>query len=115
MKQEAGENGWPWVGDSGSNFLRTPWWFPNALHILFLVPFLSACFSFAWGADRGPINSGETKIGLSITAPSYLDTWTFHGNTGDRAVINAVTTSGSLDTRIVVYPPGGGAAEAASY
>jgi uncharacterized repeat protein (TIGR01451 family) len=85
------------------------------LFCLFLFTFLFGWFPFAWGADRGPINSGETKIGLNITAPSYMDTWTFQGTQGDRAVINAVTISGSLDTKIIVYPPGGGPAEVSSF
>ena len=86
----------------------------------FVFPFvvgilLFSLFSLAWGADRGPINSGETKIGLNITAPSYMDTWTFQGNAGDRVVISAVTTAGNLDTTIYLYPPGGGPVEANTY
>ena len=73
------------------------------------------CFSGGNAADRGPINSGETKIGIDILAPSYMDTWTFYGNAGDRVIINAVTISGTLDTTIYLYPPGGGAAEATTY
>jgi hypothetical protein len=78
------------------------------LFYLFLVNVLLVCFSVVWAADRGEILSGETKIGLDITAPSYTDTWTFQGNVGDRAIIMAVATSGfPMDTQITVYPPGG--------
>jgi hypothetical protein len=59
-----------------------------------------------FAADRGTINSGETKIGINIVSPSDMDTWTFEGNAGDRVIINAVTTSGSLDTTITLYPLG---------
>ena len=76
--------------------------------ILLLAPRIFA-------ADRGPINSGETHIGLNISVPSPTDTWWFEGNVGDRVIITAVTTSGSLDTMIYLYPPGGGPAEADSY
>ena len=58
-----------------------------------------------WCDDRGEIYSGETRIGLQIQAPSYLDSWTFQGNTDDRVIINAVATSGSLDTYIDLYSP----------
>jgi len=70
--------------------------------------------SVALAADRGPINSGETKIGFAISAPSYLDTWTFEGSAGDRVLITAEPTSGSLDSCIDLYPPGGGEKEASS-
>jgi hypothetical protein len=65
-------------------------------------------------ADRGQINSGETHIGLNISAPSYMDTWTFEGNVGDRIIITAVPTSGTLDTYISLYPPDGGPVEAST-
>src|SRR5437867_933837 len=65
----------------------------------------------SWGADRGPINSGETRSG-TITGPSFLDTWTFQGTAGDWIIITAVTTSGALDTAICLYPPDGGPVEA---
>ena len=71
--------------------------------------------SFAWGAARGQINSGETRIGLSISGPSFLDTWTFNGSIGERVIINAVKTTGNLDTYITLYPPGGGPAEASTW
>ena len=61
---------------------------------------------FAHAADRGGILPGETRAG-AITVPSDLDTWTFSGNAGDRVVINAVTTNGTLGTAIVLYPPSG--------
>src|SRR3990170_6158730 len=84
------------------------------IFFLFLIMLLSY-FSIAWGADRGNINSGETKFGLDITDPTYMDKWTFNGSVGYRVIINAVTTSGGLYTLILLYPPGGGAKEADSY
>ena len=68
----------------------------------------------AFGADRGPINSGETKIGFEISAPSYIDTWTFEGEEADRVLISVETTSGALSPYIELYPPGGGPREAYS-
>ncbi|MBI4685126.1 MAG: hypothetical protein HY755_07985 [Nitrospirae bacterium] len=82
------------------------------LFLLLVVIFVCSCFSLGWAADMGPINSGETKIGIDLVGPSYMDTWTFTGNVGDQVIINAVTISGALDTHIVLYPPGGGPAEA---
>ena len=73
---------------------------------LLVVSVFCSCFSLAFGADRGPINPGETKIGIGIAGPSYMDTWTFQGTAGQRVVINAVTTAGSLNTSITLYPQG---------
>ncbi|TDA68928.1 MAG: hypothetical protein D9V47_06585 [Clostridia bacterium] len=55
---------------------------------------------------------GETKTGLEIAAPSYLDAFQFYGEAGDRVIITAVTTSGALNTEIYLYPPDGGPYEA---
>jgi hypothetical protein len=65
-----------------------------------------------YGADRGQIQPGQTKASIQLSGPSYIDTWTFFGNAGDRVIINAVETSGTLDTQIYLYPPGGGGDEA---
>ncbi len=84
----------------------------NNLRIAFLT--LAAILVFApdiFAADRGPINTGETRVGLDISAPSYMDTWTFEGIVGDRIIITAVTTSGSLNMAIYLYPPDSGPAE----
>ena len=56
---------------------------------------------------QGTINSSETHTNLSITSAGGFDTWRFTANKGDRIIINAVTTSGSLDTGIVLYNPQG--------
>ncbi len=64
-----------------------------------------------YGADRGAIESGETKIGYQITGPGQIDTWTFSGAQGDRVVIAVTTTSGQLTPYINLYPPGGGTVE----
>ncbi len=57
------------------------------------------------------IRSGETKSG-TISGPSFLETWTFQGQMGERVVVTAVTTSGFVNTEIYLYPPNGGPAEA---
>jgi hypothetical protein len=72
--------------------------------VLFIV-FLFGFASVIQGADRGPINSGETKTGISLSGPSYLDSWTFDGNAGDRVIINVVRTDGDADTYIDLYSP----------
>jgi hypothetical protein len=60
--------------------------------------------------DGGPIASTEVKGG-QIGAPVDFDCYTFNGTAGDRIVIEAVATSGTLNTTFYVYPPSGGAAE----
>jgi hypothetical protein len=88
----------------------------KCMYLLVIISILCGYYSFAWSADRGPINSEETKIGLDITAPSYMDSWTFEGQEGDRVIINAVKTTGNLDTYIDLYsPPPGSGKEASSY
>jgi hypothetical protein len=57
--------------------------------------------------DGGPIASGSIKTG-TISGPCDLDTYTFQGSSGDHVVLAAVTTSGTLNTEVSVYPPGGG-------
>ncbi len=81
---------------------------------LLLVWLICGYASLALGADQGGINSGETRSS-TIGPPSYLDTWTFDGQAGDRVLINAVTTSGNLVTQIILYPPGGLPKEADSF
>jgi hypothetical protein len=78
---------------------------------LILLGLICGYSSNGLGADLGAINSGETRSS-TIGPPSYMDTWTFEGQAGDRVIINAVTTSGALDTFIDLYPPGGGPREA---
>ena len=78
----------------------------------FIILILLGCISLVWGADRGPIRSGETKSGFQLAGPSYMDTWTFNGNTDDRVLIDAEPTSGSTCLDIHLYPPGGGPREA---
>lgn len=52
------------------------------------------------------IQSGETLNG-TISAPSFSDSFVFLANEGDRVIVNAVTTSGELDTEITLLAPGG--------
>src|SRR5437773_2676187 len=84
----------------------------NGAWILVLILGLAGV---SWGADKGPISSGETKSS-TITSPSFTDTWIFEGAKGDQVIITAVTISGSgpLDTTIDLYPPDGGPQEASS-
>ena len=84
----------------------------KSFYLIVFTGFLCGYFSSAWGADRGEIHSGETKIGLEIAGPSYMDTWTFYGEAGDRVIITAVISSGTLNTVIYLYPPDGGPCEA---
>ena len=58
-------------------------------HFIIVSLFLWSGLTLVHAADRGEIRSGETKIGLEIVAPSYMDTWTFYGNAGDRVLISA--------------------------
>jgi hypothetical protein len=60
--------------------------------------------------DGGWIASGETLTGQMQVA-SDLDGFQFYGEAGDRVLVTAVVTSGSLDTAIDLYPPGGGEKE----
>jgi hypothetical protein len=61
--------------------------------------------------DGGLVVSGQT-VGARINAPSDLDAFQFYGNVGERVLIYAIKTNGTLDTTVALYPPGGGAAEA---
>ncbi len=54
----------------------------------------------------GPITSGSTVAG-SVAGPTFLETWTFSGTSGNRVVITAVATSGAMTTTIVLKAPGG--------
>jgi len=64
--------------------------------------------------DGGGISSGQTNGGRIDTA-SDLDAFQISANAGDRLIIHALTTSGSLDTTIRLYPPNGGPAEASGW
>ena len=81
----------------------------------FIILILLGCFSLAWGADRGTIRSGETKVGFHLAGPSFIDTWTFNGNEGDRVLLGAIPTSGSTAIYISLYPPDTGPREAVSH
>ena len=84
----------------------------KSFYLIVFIGFLCGYFEFAWGTDRGQIYSGETKIGLEIIGPSYMDTWTFYGDAGDRVLISVQATSGTLWPRINLYPPDSGPEEA---
>jgi hypothetical protein len=63
--------------------------------------------------DGGPIVSGSIKTG-TISGPGNVDAYTFSGSSGDHVILAAVTTSGTLNTNVSLYPPGGGPAIAAT-
>ena len=81
----------------------------------FIILILLGCFSLAWGADRGTIRSGETKVGFHLAGPSFIDIWTFNSNEGDRVLLGAIPTSGSTAIYISLYPPDTGPREAVSH
>jgi flagellar hook capping protein FlgD len=60
--------------------------------------------------DGGALPSNTVRTG-TIDGPADMDAWRFHGAAGDHVLISAATATGSLDTRIQLYPPGSGPAE----
>jgi hypothetical protein len=64
--------------------------------------------------DGGAIASAAVKAG-QMNQAADLDAFTFSGTAGQRILFAALTTTGSLNTSITLYPPGGGPAEAISY
>lgn len=64
--------------------------------------------------DGGPIVSGQTLAG-QVNAASDLDGFQFAGSAGDRVLITAVTFTGTCDTDLYLYPPGGGPAVATTH
>jgi len=63
--------------------------------------------------DGGQIASGQTLSG-TINKASDLDAFQFYGNAGDRVIINAVKTSGDLNTYMDLYSPAPGSVKEAS-
>ena len=59
--------------------------------------------------DGGTIASGEVKAGQLQTVPDF-DAYRFTANAGDRVLIGAITTGGTMNSEVYLYPPGGGAA-----
>jgi len=57
--------------------------------------------------DGGAIASGSIKTG-TISGPGDLDAFTFSGTVGDHVLLADLTTGGSLNTNVSLYPPGGG-------
>ena len=62
------------------------------------------CPLYLWAANRGPINSGETK-NETINAQGQIDSWTFEGQAGDRILIDAESLTPGLDTEIILVDP----------
>ena len=52
----------------------------------------------------GPITSGQSVTG-TIAGPSFAESWTFNGTIGDRVVLSAGPTSGTLVTQIRMLNP----------
>jgi hypothetical protein len=67
---------------------------------------------FTDGSDLngGPIVSNEIKSG-TMSGIADIDAYTFTGTNGNRVLLGGVATSGSLNTIIYLYPPGGGSFE----
>ncbi len=57
--------------------------------------------------DGGAIVSADVKTG-SVSGIGDVDCFTFSGTNGQRVLMDAVATSGALNTTIVLYPPAGG-------
>ncbi|MFN0150175.1 MAG: hypothetical protein ACKVU1_05615, partial [bacterium] len=74
----------------------------NVMFLMVLALVVSARPALA----GGPITSGSTVAG-SLAGPSFLESWTFSGTSGQRVLISAVTTSGAVNTNINLKAPGG--------
>jgi FlgD Ig-like domain len=79
---------------------------PLAPRFLSLVVAALAMFASTTARAGGAITSGSTVAG-SVAGPTFSETWTFTGNTNDEVVFTAVTTSGALNTNLVLKAPGG--------
>ena len=62
--------------------------------------------SASFGVEMGEITCGETKSG-AIVAVSQEGTFTFAAQAGQRVIIDVETTSGPLNTYILLYSPSG--------
>jgi hypothetical protein len=85
------------VGTYNLNFLKIP-----------------GTVSCAADPDGGVIASGQT-VGGHLQTAGDLDAFQFYGNKGDRVIINAVTTNGTMDTTMTLYPPTGGTSETSTW
>lgn len=54
----------------------------------------------------GPIVSGQVVTG-SVASPSFADTWTFTGTSGNRVLVAAVSPAGAMNTNIILRSPAG--------
>jgi len=82
-------------------------------HVCVILALLLACANAAPARAGGPIASGATVAG-SVSGPTFAESWTFTGATGDEVVLSAVTTSGALNTNITLKAPGGAVATSTS-
>jgi hypothetical protein len=65
---------------------------------------------WAGDPDGGVVVSGQIASG-TVNAVSDVDAFTFAGMSGERVLLNAVTTTGTLDTAIQLVAPSGALAE----
>ncbi|HET6348353.1 MAG TPA: FlgD immunoglobulin-like domain containing protein [Candidatus Krumholzibacteria bacterium] len=72
----------------------------RSLSLLALTCAFAPRLVFAGGA----ITSGTIVTG-TLSSPDYSESWTFSGTAGDRIIIAAVTTSGLVNTNIILHPP----------
>src|SRR5262249_43573229 len=83
----------------------------NTMRLSLVVPVaLSLCLVAGAAVAGAAITSGSPVAG-NVTNPTYLEDWTFTGTAGQRILVTAVTTSGTLDTNILLKKPGGGVLE----
>jgi hypothetical protein len=54
----------------------------------------------------GALTSGMVAAG-SVAGPTFTESWSFSGNTGERIILVAVATGGALNTVVTLRAPGG--------
>ncbi len=64
-------------------------------------------WNHATDLDGGAIVSADVKTG-TMSGAADIDCFTFSGTNGQRVIMDAVTTAGSLNTTILLYAPAGG-------
>ena len=80
---------------------------PRLLGLLGLLVSAALLAPFSSAQAGGPITSAQLVAG-TIAGPTFAETWTFSGTTGDRVLISAVTTSGVVNTNIRLRNPASG-------
>ena len=80
------------------------------LSVISFFCFLSVCM----GAESLPIRSGETLSGAIESASSSVS-WSFYGETGERVIVSALKTSGTMSGVYLRLYDSGGTAEYQAY